>query len=352
MKSLSDDVRLRCAGSGEQFQDDEPGVEQVHEEPAVKLNILDATIDLDESVIMDVGELIAEDMDIPQTIQVRSKEVIAFVIIKFNPQTDKTWTIPEPMVYNDLLNRVEGQICEENNPCARAYRWANLWGKVGLLGLAPTNKDHLTEYRKIIEQQELGCTRFSMIPKDALDSKGNVSVLLRLPFRSFKREWLASSLLNRTRGLKGSLRVTHTKSYTHKDFSRNGTCKDGWRLFLLQGCPTFMETLSKYGQEYRFPLGCGHVLIRGGSGRPRGDIGPDGPRGRPRGRGMSEPQLREQRQQSNNDRPGRNRSRAFSSDFTNNGPNNSSLGGGQGRGRGANYGTWANAARSGRGPTT
>ena len=213
MKALSDDVRLRCAGgSGEHFREDEPGVERVEEEPAIKLDLLDTTIDLDESVIMEVGELIADDMDIPQSIQIRSREMIAFVIIKFNPETDKTWTIPEPMVYNDLLNRVEGQICEENNPCSRAYRWANLWGRVGLLGLAPSNKEHINEYRKIVEQQELGCTRFSMIPKDALDNKGNISVLLRLPFRSFKREWLASSILKRTKGLKGSLRVTHSKT--------------------------------------------------------------------------------------------------------------------------------------------
>ena len=349
MKALSDDVRIRCAGgSGEQFGADEPGVEQVHEEPAFKLDIFDNTVDLDESVIMEVGELVAEDMDIPQKIQIRSREVIAFVIIKYNPETDNTWTIPEPMVYSDLLNRVEGQIWEDRNPCSSAYRWANLWGKVGLLGLAPTNKEHINEYRRIIEQQELGCTRSSMVPKDALDSKGNVSVLLRLPFRSFKREWLASSILNRTRGLMGSLRVTHSKTYTHKDFTRNGTCKDGWRLFLLQGCPTFMDALSKYGHDYRFPLGCGHVLIRGGSGRPRGDTGPDGPRGRTRGRGMSEPSNQEHRQ-STQERQGRNRSRAFSSDFPANGMNNSSIGGGPGRGRGALPSTWASAARPGRG---
>ena len=187
-----------------------------------------------------------------------------------------------------------------------------------------------------------------MIPKDALDNKGNISVLLRLPFRSFKREWLASSILKRTRGLKGSLRVTHSKTYTHKDFSRNGTCKEGWRLFLLQGCPTFMETLSTYGQDYRFPLGCGHVLIRGGSGRPRGDSGPDGPRGRSRSRGA--PESRQDDQRYNNERPGRNRSRALSTEFPSNGNNNTSgVSGGYGRGRGASFGTWASVVRPGRG---
>ena len=157
-----------------------------------------------------------------------------FVIVKFTTGVDKTWTIPDPMTFHDLLNRVEGYIHDERLPCGQAYRWANLWGKVGLLGLSPANKQHIVEYRQAVEAQVLAQTKFSMIPKDALDRTGQISVLLRTNLRSFKHEWLANALIDRSRGLRGGLRVTHVKTYTNKDYSRTGSCKDGWRLVLLQ----------------------------------------------------------------------------------------------------------------------
>ena len=41
---------------------------------------------------------------------------------------------------------------------------------------------------------------------------------------------------------------------------------------MLQGCPEFMEELKKFDQEHQFPIGAGHVVIRGGAGRPKGTV--------------------------------------------------------------------------------
>ena len=91
------------------------------------------------------------------------------------------------------------------------------WGKVGLLGLDPRDQDKVERYRAILENQILGHTRFTIYPKDGLEKKGNISVLLRENFRSLKPEWLPSWIMTRTRKLKGSLQVTHVKQYASTD---------------------------------------------------------------------------------------------------------------------------------------
>ena len=49
-----------------------------------------------------------------------------------------------------------------------------------------------------------------------------------------------------------------------------------------------MEELKRFDQDHRFPVGAGHVIIRGGTGRPRGTVD--------RGRGVRGGR-RDQRQQ-------------------------------------------------------
>ena len=143
-----------------------------------------------------------------------------------------------------------------------------MWGKVGLLGLSPKNMEHVKQYRALIEDQVAGQIRFTIFPKDGLDKRGNLSVLLRENFISFKPEWLPQWIITRSR-IRGGLRVTHVKEYAETDRTRNGTSKRGWRLILLQGCPLFMKSLERFDQEHRFPVVAGHVIIRGGTGRPR-----------------------------------------------------------------------------------
>ena len=74
------------------------------------------------------------------------------------------------------------------------------------------------------------------------------------------------------------------KTYSESDRSRAGASKKGWRLVYLQGCPVFMESLKQYEHDYKFPVGCGQILIRGGSGRPK-SLARSAPAGRGAGGG-------------------------------------------------------------------
>ena len=130
-------------------------------------------------------------------------------------------------------------------PCGKIFKWSNLWGKVGLLGLASKNNRLLADFRNLVETQVKGKIHFSIYPRDGLEKKGNVSVLLRETYRDFDINVLAKTILRRTRQLRGGLRVTHVKEYGDRERSRAGASKAGWRLVLLQGTPEFMSSLEQ-----------------------------------------------------------------------------------------------------------
>ena len=167
-------------------------------------------IDTDQTRVLELADLVGDGIDIGSGGQIRVTDVIPFVILKWNPETDKSWTIPAPDLFEDLMSRLECVSLEQDIVCFRAYRWANLWGKVGLLGLASGDLRDIREYREMIENQMLGRTKFTMFPKEALERRGNLSVLLRANLRSFDLKWLPKAILLRSR-MKGGLRLIHVK---------------------------------------------------------------------------------------------------------------------------------------------
>ena len=303
VRTISRSVNTHCAGTaGEFFDPREDGVNEIHMNyVSLEDDMLNgSSTELNRTQTLEIADLAGGGIDVGRGGQILVTDVIAFVVLKFDPTSDKSWSVPDPPLWEDLINNVLGYIVEHGLPCGQAYRWANLWGRVGLLGLSPKKMDLVHQYRKVIELQRTGNIRFTIFPKDGLEKRGNLSVLLRDNHRALKVEWLPKALLMRSR-MRGGLRVTHEKTYKDTDFTRNGTSKQGWRLVLLQGCPIFMKSLEKYDQEHRFPVGAGHVLIRGGTGRPRSRM-QDG-RGRTEGRGPAQgtsirpQQLRQQHQQ-------------------------------------------------------
>ena len=92
--------------------------------------------------------------------------------------------------------------------------------------------------------------------------------------------------------------MTHVRTYPDRARSRAGASKQGWRLLMLQGCPAFMESLKKFDQDYKFPVGSGHVIIRGGAGRPK-----IAQAGRILGKNLRQQQHHQDRQQHQQQRP-------------------------------------------------
>ena len=206
-------------------------------------------------------------MEVAEGVEIRSRDVIPYVLLKWDTARDTNWTVPDPQLFHDLVNRVESRVMEQNLKCGDVLKWSNLWGKVGLLGISAKDHDQLTAFREVIEKQVTGTTKFSIYPRDALEKKGNVSVLLREAHRGLDVTQLPRAIFRRTRALKGGLKVTHVKYYREGDRSRAGASKKDWRLVLLQGDATFMTSLEKFEPEHRFWVGSDRIIIRGGERR-------------------------------------------------------------------------------------
>ena len=193
IKAISSVVNSRCTGAGEEEDRDEELIRPVEMDFVVVKEGLESTVN--ETQILDVQDLITEGIDAGDT-RITVKDVIAYVVLKYDPDCDEDWTVPEPSLFHDLINRVDCRIRDAKMSCASAYRWANLWGRVGLLGLSPRNLDLLNQYREIIEAQILGNVRFTLFPKEGLNKRGNMSVLLRENFREYVPECRAQRLIN------------------------------------------------------------------------------------------------------------------------------------------------------------
>ena len=271
VRRVSNVVNHRSAGGGgEHLSSSEPGLEEIDMDYQYLNSPSDRVVtSTNDTVVFDVGDIVSSNVDIGHGGRITVKQVVQFVVLKYDPNVDEDWTIPEPRVFKELLVRVDCEILENNLDCRKAFKWGNLWGRVGLVGLSPLDMGLLNQFRQAIENQLLGDTKFTLFPRDALEKRGNLSVLLRTDFRSFGVNLLPKAILLRSPLLRGGLRVTHVKHYSDDDYSRSGSCKAGWRLIFLQGCPTFMASLVHYDQDHKFPLGPGHIILRGGSGRPK-----------------------------------------------------------------------------------
>ena len=195
------------------------------------------SVDLDESRVFDVRDLVTSAIEIHRGTELRTRDVIQFVVLcraKQHPHDDiftpnqagrsqssprASWTVPDPQIFNDLINRAECLMSKRSLPCLKTQKWANMWGKVGLVGLCAKNPDNIRQYRNVIEQMEHRHLNFTIFPRDAVDKRGSVSVLLLEKFRAFDPLCLPELLFLRNKGLRGALKVTHIKTYQDDELS-------------------------------------------------------------------------------------------------------------------------------------
>ena len=167
VEAITELITLRCAGGGaEHFERDEPGLEQVDmaylPAPSQDLN---ASVDLDESRIFDLRDLVSSAIDIHRGTQVRSRDLIQFVILAKprnggtedhdmessnesrsdcnnddpnNPGRDAvalgalvqdgnnnnrtSWTIPDAQTFHDLISRLDCHMVANGSACIRVQR--------------------------------------------------------------------------------------------------------------------------------------------------------------------------------------------------------------------------------------
>ena len=287
VEAISEVIGQRCSGgSAEYLSNDEPGLNPVT--MGYYSSELNETIntELDETRVFDMRELVSSDIDIRGGSQVRSRDVVQFVVLSkpisgsLSIDGPTPWSVPSTKIFKELINRAECFMIEKRLTCYKARKWSNMWGKVGVIGLSPRHREDMDNYRTIIEGSPTEELTFTLFPKAAVENRGSISIILREQFSSFRETCLPASLFSLNKGLRGSLRVTHTKAYGDEEKTRAGISKQGWRLILLQGCPEFMRSLANYHDDERFALGAGYIYIRGGTrkARPPSDNGTESSR--------------------------------------------------------------------------
>ena len=153
IEAISEVIGLRCAGgSGEFIAHDEPDMDLI-EMDYHSSNALDQTIsvDLDETRAFDIRDLVSSDINVGAGGQVRARDVIPFVVLARHrrgtqPSTMNRatpWTVPDTREFHSLITRLECYMISKQLPCIKAKKWANLWGKVGLIGLSPRNPTYI-----------------------------------------------------------------------------------------------------------------------------------------------------------------------------------------------------------------
>ena len=134
-----------------------------------------------------------------------------------------------------------------------------------MLGLGTGDLRKLQEFGDFVEHCGTQDIVFGMVPKElVVEPTTELSAILRNELRDFELDLFPKELLKKNPELDGSLVITYSKVYGPADKTRSGQSKEGWKLIFLEGCPTFLATLSKFPESERFEFGSSRIQIWGG----------------------------------------------------------------------------------------
>jgi hypothetical protein len=195
--------------------------------------------------------------------EIQTHGILQFVVMASKKNTTD-WFLPPIQLFFDLVSVTECNLLATGSVALRALKWASQWGDIGLLGLATKEPDLVGIYRTAISSVEIEGHFFATIPRDILEPKNLVTVLLQDTHRHFRPELLATAIIQRNPELRGSIRAIRVKTFGSEDKTLKGKSKQGWRVVVLEGDLAFMASLRLTTDQHRFHLGAGHVYIRGG----------------------------------------------------------------------------------------
>jgi hypothetical protein len=195
--------------------------------------------------------------------QVKAKGTLQFVVMACS-EDDSNWFVPPLQTFFDLISQVECSLIEKQSNALTALKWASQWGEVGLVGLSTRNLELLQDYRRALATTVIDNICFTSIPRDVLEPKNVVTLLLKEVHRHFKPEYVPFAILQRNPDLRGRLRTIRVKTHGPDDKTIKGQSKAGWRTIVLEGDCEFMTSLKFLPEDRRFALGAGHVFLHGG----------------------------------------------------------------------------------------
>ena len=206
--------------------------------------------------------------------EIRNNGTIRFVVVNRLKSTAE-WKVSPWSLASLAVNEVMNACFADNLACFKSFHWANPWRGSGLLSLFSSygSLDMMNAFRRLFTEVQVDgfdSMEFNTYPKDLLPST-TVTLLLKTALKNFNPKHIPTALFNQNSGLSGSLKLHSSRPISTENFvkSKKGESKVGWRIITLKGNQMFFSSLKLFSEAHPFHLGCSHVHIRGGTGRPR-----------------------------------------------------------------------------------
>ena len=218
---------------------------------------------------------------------VRAKAIVQFVLVKRERGTevDQDWEFASKEEMDDMVAEMENENAKKRNGLSKALEYNNMWGQVPILGLRVRDLLLLDRFRDEIDNFICPINEFTTFPKLGLERKFATTIMLWQNMRKVEIDTLPRSLLDRNPELKGGLKVSRCKTFKDSDKDVRGDSMEGVRLIQIETTKEFRDSLYYYPRSYKFGLGPGRVVIRGGERMEESNPLSRGFRGRRGGRG-------------------------------------------------------------------
>ena len=223
--------------------------------------LLDKTQEIETNLLLPISCDVSK---VPR--KIKTKGIIQFVIMRRpkDGEDDEEWQIFDRKTLEGLINSIESNNARAGNGLSDAFRYANMWGKVPVIGLYSSSLEMMNAYRHQIELYSKNDFVYQTFPRQVLNRRLALTMMLWQNLEGVETDAIAANLLDRNRRLTGGVRVAKCKTFKVSDLDTRGQSMLGARLVQLDTDETFLRSLSKFPKSYRFGLGVGTVIIRGG----------------------------------------------------------------------------------------
>ena len=244
---------------------DDSRVIELNSSFCVQSNPADEGLELDKTQEIDAGLLLPTSCRVPERgRKIKSKGVIQFVICSRIRGSNDEWGLFDKKTLEQMINFIENSNANSANGLSAAYKYANMWGKVPIIGLFSRDVEAMNGYRFKIELYKKGNLEFQTFPRQTLNRRLALTVMMWPNLEGIETQSFSPNLLDRNRGLRGGVKVLKYKLFRSDDLDTKGQSMLGARLLQLDADETFLKSLAKYPRSHRFGLGVASVIIRGG----------------------------------------------------------------------------------------
>ena len=223
------------------------------------------SLELDKTQEIDTRLLLPSSCHVPERgRKIKTKGVIQFVICCRKRGSGDEWGLFDKKTLEQMINFIENSNANSANGLSAAYKYANMWGKVPIIGLFSKDIETMNGYRFRIELYKKDGLEFQTFPRQTLNRRMALTVMMWPNLEGIETQSFCPNLLDRNRGLRGGVKVLKYKTFRSNDLDTKGQSMLGARLLQLDADETFLKSLQKFPRSHRFGLGVASIIIRGG----------------------------------------------------------------------------------------